>query len=124
MLAGGDLRAVLGRVRARAHHAAMARLPGPLLRPDRNARGHADPIRAEAPRAAPQRLTRIEIWHPPHRFIDVQLDGPYRLWVHTYTFVPRDAGTTIFDRVRYQLPLRFLGELARLAIVRRDLERI
>ena len=69
-------------------------------------------------------LTRIEVWEPPHRFVDVQLRGPYRLWIHSHTFLPRDDGTAIVDRVRYQLPLGVLGELARLAVVRRDLERI
>jgi ligand-binding SRPBCC domain-containing protein len=69
-------------------------------------------------------LTRIEVWDPPYRFVDVQLQGPYRQWVHSHTFVPQNAGTTIVDRVRYQLPLGVLGELARMTIVRRDLERI
>ena len=69
-------------------------------------------------------LTRIEVWEPPLRFVDVQLRGPYRLWEHTHSFVPRGAGTAIVDRVRYGLPLGPLGELARIAIVDRDLERI
>jgi ligand-binding SRPBCC domain-containing protein len=69
-------------------------------------------------------LTRIEVWDPPHRFVDLQRDGPYRLWIHTHTFLPRDGGTAIVDRVRYELPLGFLGEFARIAVVRRDLEQI
>jgi ligand-binding SRPBCC domain-containing protein len=69
-------------------------------------------------------LTRIEAWDPPHRFVDRQLQGPYRMWVHSHTFLPRDDGTAIVDRVRYELPLGVLGELARIAVVRRDLEQI
>ena len=69
-------------------------------------------------------VTRIEVWDPPRRFVDVQVEGPYRQWVHTHEFSPSSTGTVIVDRVHYELPLGRLGELARVAIVRRDLERI
>jgi ligand-binding SRPBCC domain-containing protein len=69
--------------------------------------------------------TRIEAWEPPHRFVDVQLSGPYTLWEHTHTFEGRDDGTIVIrDRVRYSLPFGPLGELARVLFVRRDLLRI
>ena len=69
--------------------------------------------------------TRIEDWEPPRRFVDVQLRGPYAVWVHTHTFEPAGAGAVVIaDRVRYALPFGRLGELARALVVRRDLERI
>ena len=69
--------------------------------------------------------TRIETWEPPHRFVDVQLRGPYALWEHTHSFEPDGgAGVVIGDRVRYALPLGPLGDLAHTLLVRRDLERI
>ena len=68
-------------------------------------------------------LTRIDEWEPGERFVDTQLAGPYRLWHHTHTFVPHDAGTSMRDLVRYVLPLGALGRLAA-APVRGDLERI
>lgn len=69
--------------------------------------------------------TRIEVWEPPHRFVDVQLRGPYALWEHTHTFAPTgEDAVVISDRVRYALPLGRLGELARRVLVRRDLDRI
>jgi hypothetical protein len=69
--------------------------------------------------------TRIEVWEPPHRFVDVQLRGPYALWEHTHTFAPAgEDAVVISDRVRYALPLGRLGELARRVLVRRDLDRI
>jgi ligand-binding SRPBCC domain-containing protein len=69
--------------------------------------------------------TRIVVWEPPHRFVDVQLRGPYALWEHTHTFA-RDGydAVVIADRVRYALPFGPLGELARHLFVRRDLDRI
>jgi ligand-binding SRPBCC domain-containing protein len=69
--------------------------------------------------------TRIEAWEPPHRFVDVQLSGPYSLWEHTHTFEGRDDGTVaIRDRVRYSIPFGPFGELAHALFVRRDLRRI
>jgi hypothetical protein len=69
--------------------------------------------------------TRIEVWEPPRRFIDVQLNGPYSLWEHTHEFEAAGAHATVIrDRVRYALPLGPLGELAHRLFVRRDVERI
>jgi uncharacterized protein len=68
--------------------------------------------------------TLIETWEPPSRFVDRQLKGPYKLWLHSHTFVPRDGGTVVGDVVRYSLPLGPVGELVHRAVVRRDLERI
>jgi len=69
-------------------------------------------------------LTRIEVWEPGARFVDVQIRGPYRAWHHTHSFEPREGGTLVRDTVRYDLPLGPLGRLAHGAFVRRDLERI
>ncbi len=69
-------------------------------------------------------LTRIDVWDPGVRFVDRQLRGPYRLWHHTHTFEPDGGDTLMRDVVRYALPLGPLGEVARLVLVRRDLDRI
>jgi ligand-binding SRPBCC domain-containing protein len=68
--------------------------------------------------------TRIDAWEPGERFVDRQLKGPYRLWHHTHTFEPDGGDTLMRDVVRYALPLGPLGEVARVALVRRDLDRI
>jgi hypothetical protein len=69
-------------------------------------------------------VTRIEVWDPPRRFVDVQLRGPYALWEHTHTFETAADGVIIRDRVRYALPFGPLGWLAHALFVRRDLARI
>src|SRR5690606_33416155 len=54
--------------------------------------------------------TRIRAWEPPHRFVDEQLRGPYRQWIHTHTFEDAPGGGTLIrDRVDYQLPFTPLG---------------
>jgi ligand-binding SRPBCC domain-containing protein len=65
--------------------------------------------------------TLIETFEPMRRFTDSQAKGPYRLWHHTHEFIEQDGGVLIVDRVRYQLPLGFLGRLAHGLFVRRQL---
>jgi ligand-binding SRPBCC domain-containing protein len=65
--------------------------------------------------------TRINVWQPPHRFVDEQLRGPYRQWLHEHTFEARDGGTLARDLVRYAVPLDFL---AHRRLVRPDIEKI
>src|SRR4051794_1731961 len=69
-------------------------------------------------------LTSIQEWDPPHRFVDMQVRGPYALWHHTHTFEPHADGTLMTDRVRYAIGFGPFGELARRAFVRRDVEAI
>ena len=52
--------------------------------------------------------TRISAWQPPHRFVDEQLRGPYRRWIHEHAFEPRDGGTLARDVVRYAVPFDVL----------------
>jgi ligand-binding SRPBCC domain-containing protein len=65
--------------------------------------------------------TRIEVWTPPHRFVDVQIRGPYRRWHHEHTFEAQDNGTLCRDQVRYAV---FGGPLLDRLFVRRDVEKI
>jgi ligand-binding SRPBCC domain-containing protein len=67
--------------------------------------------------------TLISRWEPPTCFVDEQLEGPYRVWVHTHRFESEGEGTLIHDEVRYELPLGLAGRVA-LPIVRRQLDRI
>ena len=60
-------------------------------------------------------------WDPPHRFIDVQLSGPYRLWHHTHTFEEQGDSTLCLDDVRYW-PRG--GAIIDKLFVRRDVEGI
>ncbi|HNR54621.1 MAG TPA: SRPBCC family protein [Flavobacteriales bacterium] len=69
-------------------------------------------------------VTRIEEVSAPVRFVDTQLQGPYRLWRHTHAFEAVPNGVHMRDRVEYELPLGPLGELAHMLWVRRELDRI
>jgi len=65
--------------------------------------------------------TRINVWEPPTRFVDEQIHGPYRMWIHEHTFKERDGGTLVCDRVRYAVPFDLFVHRW---LVRPDIERI
>jgi ligand-binding SRPBCC domain-containing protein len=56
-------------------------------------------------------LTEIVVWTPPRTFVDLQLEGPYRVWEHTHRLTRVAGGTEIYDHVRYALPLEPLASL-------------
>ena len=65
--------------------------------------------------------TRINLWQPGHCFVDEQIRGPYRQWIHEHRFEARDGGTLACDVVRYAVPFDFI---AHRWLVRPDVERI
>ena len=65
--------------------------------------------------------SKITAWEPPMRFVDEQVRGPYRLWIHEHTFAERDGGTLVCDRVHYAVPFDWLVHPL---LVRGDMERI
>jgi ligand-binding SRPBCC domain-containing protein len=65
--------------------------------------------------------SQITAWEPPVRFVDEQVRGPYRLWIHEHTFVERDGGTLVCDRVQYAVAFDWLTDSL---LVRPDVERI
>ena len=70
--------------------------------------------------------TLISRWDPPNGFVDEQVRGPYRSWVHTHRF-EADAddpmATWIYDEVLYELPFGAIGKFG-MPIVRRQVDRI
>ena len=68
--------------------------------------------------------TLISKWDPPNEFIDEQLSGPYKQWIHRHAFIEVDPDTTrIEDEVRYRLPFEPFGDIAH-SFVERQLRNI
>ncbi len=68
--------------------------------------------------------TEIVEWEPPHRFVDLQLKGPYKLWHHEHRFIAEGTGTRIHDEVQYLLPFGVFGSIAHRLKVKKDVETI
>ena len=66
----------------------------------------------------------IADYDPPHRFVDVQLKGPYAFWHHAHEFAAEDGGTRISDTVTYALPFGPLGDIVHALFVRQDIQSI
>jgi ligand-binding SRPBCC domain-containing protein len=63
--------------------------------------------------------TEITKWDPPNEFVDTQLRGPYKQWIHTHRFTTVSGGRTLMeDEVRYRLPLEPFGDIANFVIER------
>ena len=52
--------------------------------------------------------SQISEWQPPFRFVDEQVQGPYRYWHHLHTFEENESGTLVGDIVHYAVPLGFI----------------
>lgn len=68
--------------------------------------------------------TLIEEFTPRVRFIDRQLSGPYKIWLHTHEFSETPDGVRMVDRVEYAIPLGPLGHFAHWLFVKRMLNSI
>lgn len=65
--------------------------------------------------------SEITVWDPPHRFVDRQLRGPYKTWIHEHRFEGKAGETKVIDNVRYDHPGgRWVNQL----LVKRDLDKI
>lgn len=55
------------------------------------------------------------------QFVDRQVRGPFRSWIHTHRFLDTADGCTIDDRIEFELPLPvpFLAD-----VIKRDLDRL
>lgn len=65
--------------------------------------------------------SRISVWDPPYRFVDEQVEGPYKLWRHLHSFERHGDRTLARDWVEYAVPG---GALAHRLLVGRDLRAI
>jgi len=65
--------------------------------------------------------SEITAWEPPHRFVDEQRRGPYRVWIHEHTFAERHVGCEVRDHVSYAVPG---GRLVDFLFVRHDVRQI
>lgn len=69
-------------------------------------------------------LTEIQSVTLNREFVDLQIEGPYKIWHHRHSFKEKNGGIEMIDVVHYKLPLGLLGKLAEKLIVQRKLKEI
>ena len=69
-------------------------------------------------------VTCIATAEAPHRFVDIQIKGPYKHWWHELTFIAKDGGTLMKDKVEYELPFGMFGDLLHGPLVKGRLKAI
>ena len=57
-------------------------------------------------------------------FVDEQRYGPYSMWHHQHHFKAIEGGMEMTDIVHYKLPLWFLGDIANVILVKKQLSGI
>jgi ligand-binding SRPBCC domain-containing protein len=67
------------------------------------------------------RVTELE---RPHRFVDQQVDGPFRSFHHEHLLTSAGAGTLMTDRVQFDAPLGVVGRLVEWAVLGRYLRHL
>jgi len=68
--------------------------------------------------------TEITEWEPNKRFIDKQLKGPYRVWIHEHTFEEKDGKTIMNDHVQFLSPGWFLEPIINKLFIEKKLKGI
>jgi ligand-binding SRPBCC domain-containing protein len=69
-------------------------------------------------------MTEITHVEDKKYFVDEQRYGPYSMWHHQHHFKTVEGGVEMTDIVHYKLPLWFLGDIANVLFVNKQLKNI
>jgi len=69
-------------------------------------------------------LTEISEWEPPMRFVDTQIQGPYKKWIHEHLFENENGACRVIDNVQYAVPGGWLEPVIHRLFVSPDIHRI
>ncbi|WP_226679959.1 SRPBCC family protein [Sutcliffiella horikoshii] len=60
-----------------------------------------------------QMLTaKVTLMEPPHKFVDVMVNGAFQSFTHTHQFFEADGGTIMVDNFQYKSPFGLIGVTA------------
>lgn len=69
-------------------------------------------------------MTEITHVVPKQFFVDEQRFGPYSLWHHQHHFKQVNGGVEMTDLIHYKPPMGFLGNIANVLFIKKQLEGI
>ena len=68
--------------------------------------------------------TEIAAWEPPFRFVDKQLKGPYKIWIHEHRFEEKNGKTYMYDTVEFLSPGWFLEPIINKLFIEKKVKEI
>ena len=69
-------------------------------------------------------VSRVEQFKEGERFMDYQMNGPFKSWGHEHCFEKVGNGTFVKDEVKYSFPAGILGDLAAALKGKREVEQM
>ncbi len=69
-------------------------------------------------------VARHTQYDPPRMFEDVQVEGPFRSWLHCHIIEPHAEGSVLRDRIEYEPPFSLFGKLAAPLLINPRLRRM
>ena len=69
-------------------------------------------------------ITEITDVNEPYSFVDIQKSGPYKFWRHEHTFVEKNNGIEMTDKVSYSIGYWIVGNIINEIIVSKKLKSI
>jgi ligand-binding SRPBCC domain-containing protein len=80
--------------------------------PERLVRGAVIEFRIQGLGMVQRAVHEVVEFDPPVRFVERQVQGPMRFWVHEHLFHEEEGRTVVEDRIEFQPPGGMLGLLA------------
>ena len=68
--------------------------------------------------------TLINEFEAPSHFVDTQLKGPYKEWIHLHEFHETGEGCLMRDLVKYKVPMGLIGKITGGWLVSKDVKKI
>ncbi|MEZ5305957.1 MAG: SRPBCC family protein [Pyrinomonadaceae bacterium] len=64
------------------------------------------------------------VYEPPHLFVDVQVSGPFKVWMHHHRFVEFEGGTFLRDEIEFDPGFSIIGELGAKLLILPKIEKM
>ena len=69
-------------------------------------------------------ITEITHVKEPYFFVDEQIKGPYKMWIHQHTFEEKNGGIEMTDTVYYEIPFNFIGNILNSLLIKKKVKEI
>ncbi len=66
-------------------------------------------------------ISEITKINAPYYFIDSQISGPYKTWIHKHILKETETGVEMTDELSYEVPMGFIGDLLNSIYIRKQL---